>query len=682
MSGEDAALGVFASGGRPAVTEESANVFVAGARSVVKDPNQAPAMMLVRHSVFSSLMQYRVMDLAPLPTLGPLVKRSRAIVAQFVTVPKGLLELVLEEGVAPLRVTPEAMFERSVASKPSWHSDNDRNARRELIADVSKMLWREALVVISNSVGTPLAHLPSDCPPSCELGRFIEAQCMILERGMYYAANSLADSIDRNTLTGRLALLHSFQWRELSSRSERTAEGVASAPTPPGELQAQVRRALRESAVTGSASGGVVGGGGGVATAPGGVGFASWSEAQRASSIVRLKLLVHARFCTHSGSAPCTVFVECGTYKILWPHLQKCTDSHCPFAHCNSSKVCLMHSRCCVDVQCPVCTPLREYYKAEKHGKRPLSAGGDATNAASADPKRIRGNDFETAQALMREKAAVPRPNKRGKVDGDCTLVATFSRDVIMRHLASLRDDFNAGISCKEIRNVVLPLLQMMINNPETKAFVNPVDAIKLNVPDYFDIVKKPMDLSTICKKLDQDSYRTFSSFADDVRLVFANALLYNPVGQDVHTRALSLSTWFEGQWERYERNWFAHYQQLVASQEHCSLCGGGLFLFEPITLYCNCCNAKLRKGNVYWTTMSNKFHWCQACFTKLPKGQVVTIDDCFVEYNKLEKKRNDAEEKEHFVQCDHCRRWQHYVCTLYNFRRCVGAEPDIPHYW
>ena len=41
--------------------------------------------------------------------------------------------------------------------------------------------------------------------------------------------------------------------------------------------------------------------------------------------------------------------------------------------------------------------------------------------------------------------------------------------------------------------------------------FIDPVDA-KL-VPDYLDIIVKPMDLSTMKKKLDKNKYRCVDAF-------------------------------------------------------------------------------------------------------------------------------------------------------------------------
>jgi len=45
---------------------------------------------------------------------------------------------------------------------------------------------------------------------------------------------------------------------------------------------------------------------------------------------------------------------------------------------------------------------------------------------------------------------------------------------------------------------------------------------------DYFDIIKKPMDLSTIKRKLDTGQYQDPWQYVDDVWLMFDNAWLYN----------------------------------------------------------------------------------------------------------------------------------------------------------
>ena len=62
----------------------------------------------------------------------------------------------------------------------------------------------------------------------------------------------------------------------------------------------------------------------------------------------------------------------------------------------------------------------------------------------------------------------------------------------------------------------------------ESDLFHKPVDPEELNIPDYFDIIKHPMDFSTIKKKLNNFSYTNLKEFCDDMDLVFENCYTYN----------------------------------------------------------------------------------------------------------------------------------------------------------
>uniref|UniRef100_A0A0E0INA9 Bromo domain-containing protein n=1 Tax=Oryza nivara TaxID=4536 RepID=A0A0E0INA9_ORYNI len=56
--------------------------------------------------------------------------------------------------------------------------------------------------------------------------------------------------------------------------------------------------------------------------------------------------------------------------------------------------------------------------------------------------------------------------------------------------------------------------------------FSDPVDPEEL--PDYHDIIKHPMDFSTIRKKLNKGAYGNLEQFEDDVFLLTSNAMCYN----------------------------------------------------------------------------------------------------------------------------------------------------------
>ncbi|GAP92812.2 putative tfiid associated protein [Rosellinia necatrix] len=57
--------------------------------------------------------------------------------------------------------------------------------------------------------------------------------------------------------------------------------------------------------------------------------------------------------------------------------------------------------------------------------------------------------------------------------------------------------------------------------------FKEPVRPAEDGVPNYFDKIKKPMDLGTIKKKMDENEYSTAEEFEADVRQIFTNCYTY-----------------------------------------------------------------------------------------------------------------------------------------------------------
>ncbi|KOM25138.1 hypothetical protein LR48_Vigan50s005800 [Vigna angularis] len=69
--------------------------------------------------------------------------------------------------------------------------------------------------------------------------------------------------------------------------------------------------------------------------------------------------------------------------------------------------------------------------------------------------------------------------------------------------------------------------LNSMLEHADAWPFKEPVDA--RDVPDYYDIIKDPMDLKTMSKRVESELYYvTFEMFVADVRRMFANARTYN----------------------------------------------------------------------------------------------------------------------------------------------------------
>jgi bromodomain-containing factor 1 len=80
--------------------------------------------------------------------------------------------------------------------------------------------------------------------------------------------------------------------------------------------------------------------------------------------------------------------------------------------------------------------------------------------------------------------------------------------------------------------------------------FYEPVDWQKLEIPSYPKVVKKPMDLSTIRKKLDAGEYETAQYFYDDFKLMIRNCFNFNPSGTPVNLAGQELQRLFDEKWK------------------------------------------------------------------------------------------------------------------------------------
>uniref|UniRef100_A0AC35U1C7 Bromo domain-containing protein n=1 Tax=Rhabditophanes sp. KR3021 TaxID=114890 RepID=A0AC35U1C7_9BILA len=81
--------------------------------------------------------------------------------------------------------------------------------------------------------------------------------------------------------------------------------------------------------------------------------------------------------------------------------------------------------------------------------------------------------------------------------------------------------------------------------------FLTPVDVEALKLVDYYTVVKQPMDLSTIKKKIDSKQYMTAYEFREDFHLMCNNCFSYNPPIDDVHKQGIKLMAYFEDKWNQ-----------------------------------------------------------------------------------------------------------------------------------
>ena len=374
--------------------------------------------------------------------------------------------------------------------------------------------------------------------------------------------------------------------------------------------------------------------------------------------IQRLLLLRHASKCPHEADR-CPVTAHCASMKQLWKHLMKCKDQECKVAHCVSSRYVLSHYSKCQDTHCPVCGPVRASIR---------KASNENSEIVNSFNKKGEASSVGAQKPVESNKPQPP--------DSLSSAIYNFTDEQIKYHMTHLHDGLR--MKAADVRHHCMPLVDEMIRHPNGYIFASPVDPVKLMIPDYPEIIKRPMDLGTIRKRLETNYYRDLGECANDIRLTFDNAMLYNPMSSDVHRCArhfkLNFEKNYKGKLELIEKET----EVKRTDPDSCRLCGEKDMYFELPNYYCNGkCASRIKRNAVFYSDEKNTLHWCQSCYNDLrdPIKVVGSANLCKKDLKKAKLMGDTEELREPMVCCDGCERWVHYVCGLFNGRRNLSKE-------
>ncbi|EST05572.1 Bromodomain protein [Kalmanozyma brasiliensis GHG001] len=97
--------------------------------------------------------------------------------------------------------------------------------------------------------------------------------------------------------------------------------------------------------------------------------------------------------------------------------------------------------------------------------------------------------------------------------------------------------------------------LKKLMQNKFASIFLNPVDPVRDQATDYFDVIKEPMDLGSILNKLDSGQYKDRHELRADFELMLRNAKAYTPDEKAwAHKQAAGLEKVFHPLWNRMEK--------------------------------------------------------------------------------------------------------------------------------
>ena len=113
-----------------------------------------------------------------------------------------------------------------------------------------------------------------------------------------------------------------------------------------------------------------------------------------------------------------------------------------------------------------------------------------------------------------------------------------------------------------------LEIIEKLISWPICSPFIELVDPDRDGAPDYFDIIKQPMALNEVKKKLNGNDYATLKDWETDVNLIWENAKTYNGEETLFAHMAMEAKLWFEKKMKKFpstpEEEWTRKIQKTV----------------------------------------------------------------------------------------------------------------------
>lgn len=183
--------------------------------------------------------------------------------------------------------------------------------------------------------------------------------------------------------------------------------------------------------------------------------------------------------------------------------------------------------------------PRRESRSVAQAAPAPAAAAAAATAAPANTAESFALQPDGTPQ--IRRDSTINRPARAIKPPPAREL--TYSKPKRKEHQLELK-------FCDHVLSEVKGPKYAALNS----VFLSPVDPVALNIPHYRQVVKHPMDLSTMTQKLRQGQYGKASEFKKDFELMIQNCLVFNPIGNPVRDMGVQFKREFDALWQTKDK--------------------------------------------------------------------------------------------------------------------------------
>ncbi|KAL2642143.1 hypothetical protein R1flu_009730 [Riccia fluitans] len=431
-----------------------------------------------------------------------------------------------------------------------------------------------------------------------------------------------------------------------------------------------------------------------------------------------LLFLRHASKCT-ATEGHCNISPHCHMARQLWTHLGSCREKECTYTRCNASRTLLHHYRICNDQFCPVCGPVKTMINKRPHASTMTSIGNHGSPGTVSSPGNIGGAvgpassggalptlsssiEFETQgppKRMKTEPGTVPGTSctnpQQNPAAGPVKTSATASASSVAqqgsnRHASSVKIESStlckiensASTSKVESQGSFQP---MPVSQRQTQVKVECSTQVKVEATSGLTLAGNSVKVEPAppLPPVKQEALPAGAASAivpvsaaksGKPKIVGTSLTeLFTP--EQIREHITGLRQWVGQSKAKAEKNQAMEHQM---SENACRLCAVEKLTFEPPPIYCTSCGARIKRNAPFYTAGSGetRHYSCIPCYNDI-RTETVEMDGIAYPKSKLEKRKNDEETEEAWVQCDKCNQWNHQVCALFNGRRNEGGEAE-----
>ncbi|XWS16583.1 hypothetical protein CRYUN_Cryun34aG0101100 [Craigia yunnanensis] len=415
-----------------------------------------------------------------------------------------------------------------------------------------------------------------------------------------------------------------------------------------------------------------------------------------------LLLLHHARRCK-APDGKCDGC--CFPVRKLLSHMEICKSSQCSYPRCLHSKILIRHHKTCANPACPVCVPVNNFVQAQK-ARACLNPTSVLTSLDSGSTKTYDVGDISarmTSTTTSIDTSVDIQPSlKRMKIEQSSQSVIAESEGSIVSGSSVAEHHVSQDIQCQDYQHsdrsmpVKSEPMEMKMEVPMNSAKGSPAIIEMKDAVD--DICKQKADGEPImCDEfggLPKQENAKIEKEPDSVKQENATQPSESAAGtksgkpnikgvsltelftpEQVRGHITGLRQWIGQSKAKAEKNQAMEHSM---SENSCQLCAVEKLTFEPPPIYCTPCGARIKRNAMYYTvgTGDTRHYLCIPCHNEA-RGDSIVVDGTTIPKVRLEKKKNDEETEEWWVQCDKCEAWQHQICALFNGRRNDGGQAE-----